>query len=114
MVATRFPRQGASSTMRIIGTEHIEGFCRKRPAIRRHFDRWLQTVEAANWRKWADVRQTYARASKAGLCVVFDVQGGSFRVIARIDYEFQAVSVLHVLTHQQYDQGKWKDECECN
>ncbi len=100
--------------MRIIGTEHIEGFCRKRPAIRRHFDRWLQTVEAANWRKWADVRQTYARASKTGLCVVFDVQGGSFRVIARIDYEFQAVSVLHVLTHQQYDQGKWKDECECN
>ena len=39
---------------------------------------------------------------------------GSFRVIARIDYEFQAVSILHVLTHQQYDQGKWKDECECD
>ena len=100
--------------MHIIGTDQIDAFCRKRPTTRRHFDRWLQAVDGAAWRKWADVRQTYARASKAGLCVVFDVQGGSFRVVARIDYEFQVVSVLHVLTHQQYDEGKWKNECECD
>ena len=100
--------------MRIIGTDCIEVFCRKRRVARRHFDRWLQAVDGAAWRKWADVMQTYARASKAGLCVVFDVQGGSFRVITKIDYEFQVVSVLHVLTHQQYDQGKWKNECECD
>lgn len=100
--------------MRIIGTDRIEVFCRKRRTARRHFDRWLQAIGGAVWRKWADVTQTYTRASKAGLCVVFDVQGGSFRVIAKIDYEFQVVSVLHVLTHQQYDQGKWKNECECD
>jgi mRNA interferase HigB len=100
--------------MRIIGTDQIEAFCRKRPAASRHFDRWLQAVGSAVWTKWANVRQTYARASKAGLCAVFDVQGGSFRVIARIDYEFETVSVLHVLTHHQYEQGRWKNECECD
>jgi mRNA interferase HigB len=100
--------------MRIIGTDHIEAFCRKRSAARRHFDRWLQAAEGAAWKKWADVKQTYARASKAGLCVVFDVQGGSFRVITRIDYQFEVVSILHVLTHQQYDQGTWKHECQCD
>jgi len=100
--------------MRIIGTDCIEAFCHKRPAARRQFDRWLQTVAAARWRRWADVKQTYALASKAGLCVVFDVQGGSFRLVTRIDYELEVVCILHVLTHQQYDQGKWKDECECN
>ena len=100
--------------MRIIGVDQIEAFCRKRPATRRHFDRWLQAVEGTAWKKWADVKQTYAKASKAGLCVVFDVQGGSFRVITRVDYDFQVVSILHVLTHQQYDQGKWKHECECD
>ncbi len=100
--------------MHIIGTDQIEAFCRKRQEARRHFDRWLQAVDGAAWKKWADVRQTYAKVSKAGLCVVFDVQGGSFRIIARIDYDFQVVSVLHVLTHQQYDQGKWKNECECD
>ena len=52
--------------MRIIGTDQIEAFCRKRPDARRHFDRWLQAVEGAAWKKWADVRQTYAKASKAG------------------------------------------------
>jgi mRNA interferase HigB len=100
--------------MRLIGTDCIETFCRKRPAVRRHFDRWMQAVEGAAWKKWADVRQTYAKASKAGSCVVFNVQGGSFRIIAKIDYEFAVVSVLHVLTHPQYDQGKWKNECQCN
>ena len=100
--------------MRVIGTDQIEAFCRRRRTACRHFDRWLQAIDGAVWRKWADVRQTYARASKAGLCVVFDVQGGSFRVITRIDYEFQVISVLHVLTHPEYDEGKWKDECECD
>ena len=100
--------------MRIIGTDHIHAFCRKRPMVRRQFQRWLQTVEAAGWKKWADVRQTYAKASKADLCVVFDVQGGSFRVITMVDYQLQVVSVLHALTHQQYDKGKWKNECECD
>ncbi len=100
--------------MRIIGTDKIEAFCRQRPAACRHFDRWLQAVDAATWNRWSDVRQTYARASKAGLCVVFDVQGGSFRLITRIDYQFEVVSILYVLTHQQYDQGKWEDECACD
>ena len=107
-------RQDMPSLMRIVSTDQIETFCRKRPTARRHFDRWLQAVGGAAWRKWADVRQTYAKASKAGRCVVFDVQGGSFRIITRIDYDFQVISVLHVLTHQQYDQGKWKNECECD
>jgi mRNA interferase HigB len=100
--------------MQIIGTNHIDAFCRKRSAARRHFDRWLQAVKGSNWKKWSDVKQTYAKASKAGLCVVFDVRGGEFRVITRIDYDFQVVSILHVLTHPEYDQGKWKNECQCN
>jgi len=100
--------------MRIIGTEHVETVCQKHSASRRHFDRWLQTVDAATWNKWADVKQTYARASKAGLCVVFDVQGGAYRIITRIDYDFQVVFVLHTLTHAEYDKGKWKNECECD
>ncbi len=58
--------------------------------------------------------QTYVKASKAGLCAVFDVQGGSFRIITIIDYELQVVSVRYVLTHQQYDKGRWKNECECD
>jgi mRNA interferase HigB len=100
--------------MRIIGTEHIEVFCRKHAASRRHFDRWLQTVAAAPWKKWADTKQTYARASKAGLCVVFDVQGGAYRLVTRIAYDLEVVSVLSVMTHAEYDKGKWKDECQCN
>ena len=100
--------------MRIIGIDRIEQFCRKRRAARPHFQRWLQTVEAAVWNKGADIKQTYAKASKVGICVVFDVQGGSFRIITLIDYEFEVVSILQVLTHEQYDKGAWKNECECN
>jgi mRNA interferase HigB len=100
--------------MRIIGTEHIDVFCRKQAASRRHFDRWLQTAEAAAWKKWVDVKQTYARASKAGLCAVFDVQGGAYRIITQIDYDLETLSVLYVFTHADYDKGKWKDECQCD
>ena len=65
------------------------------------------------WQSWSDVRDFFGNASLIGNCVVFNVGGNKVRLVTRILYPSQKVFILKVMTHKQYDQDRWKDECGC-
>lgn len=65
------------------------------------------------WQSWGDVRQEFGSASLVGNCVVFNIGGNKYRLVIRILYPSQKVFILKVMTHQEYDGNKWKDECGC-
>ena len=64
---------------------------------------------------WAlpGLKGTFANASLVGTCVVFNVGGNKGRLVARVLDPSQKVFVLKVMTHAEYDEGKWKEECGC-
>ena len=76
---------------------------------------WYNHVQSktVDWQKWADVRASYGSADLVGDCVVFNIGGNKFRLVTRILYGSHKVFVLKVMTHKEYDQDKWKDECGC-
>lgn len=45
--------------------------------------------------------------------VVFNIGGNKYRLVTRILYPSQKVFILKVMTHKEYDENKWKDECGC-
>jgi mRNA interferase HigB len=66
-----------------------------------------------SWRTWGDVKASFASASIVGDCAVFNIGGNKYRVITRIRYATQKAFVLKVMTHTEYDDDKWKEECGC-
>lgn len=66
-----------------------------------------------SWQTWADVKAAFANASMVGNCVVFNVGENKYRLIARVLYPSQKVFILKVMTHEEYDLDKWKEECGC-
>ncbi len=76
---------------------------------------WYTHVKSKSiaWRSWSDVKASFATASLVGNCVVFNIGGNKFRLITRILYASQKVFVLKVLTHAEYDEKKWQEECGC-
>lgn len=66
-----------------------------------------------SWQSWGDVKQAFGTASPVGNCVVFNIGGNKYRLVTRILYPSQKVFVLTVMTHGEYDDGKWKHECGC-
>lgn len=76
---------------------------------------WFTHVndKSVAWRNWADVKADFATASAVGNCIVFNIGGNKFRLIARVLYSSQKVFVLKVMTHQEYDEDKWKEQCGC-
>jgi mRNA interferase HigB len=65
------------------------------------------------WQSWGDVKAEFGSASLVGSCVVFNIGGNKYRLVTRILYASQKVFVLRVMTHAEYDDGRWKDECGC-
>jgi mRNA interferase HigB len=65
------------------------------------------------WHSWGDVKADFGNASLVGSCVVFNIGGNKYRLATRILYPSQKVFLLKVMTHEEYDQDKWKGECGC-
>jgi mRNA interferase HigB len=59
------------------------------------------------------VTDSFATASIVGGCIVFNIGGNKYRLICRIRYATSKVFILKVMTHREYDDDKWKDECGC-
>jgi mRNA interferase HigB len=76
---------------------------------------WYTLVgsKTVTWQSWADVKSVYATASLVGNCVVFNIGGNKYRLVTRILYRSQKVFILKVMTHSEYDKGKWKEDCGC-
>ena len=41
------------------------------------------------------------------------IGGNKFRLVVKINYLTHNVFVRAVLTHDEYDKGKWKADCGC-
>ena len=76
---------------------------------------WYTHVNSKSvaWHTWADAKADFASASIVGNCVVFNVGGNKYRLVSRILYFSQKVFVLKAMTHEEYDENKWKEECGC-
>ena len=51
----------------------------------------------------------FASADQVGKMTVFNIGGNKIRLIAAIHYNRKKVYVRAVLTHGDYDLGKWKE-----
>lgn len=56
----------------------------------------------------ADVRKVYPHADYVEPYTVFNIKGGAYRLIVKIEYRWQLIFVKHLLTHAEYDRGGWK------
>ncbi|PQO41962.1 type II toxin-antitoxin system HigB family toxin [Blastopirellula marina] len=65
------------------------------------------------WQNWGDVRASFRNADLVGNCTVFNIGGNKYRLITRVLFPSQKVFILKVMTHKEYDQDKWKDDCGC-
>jgi mRNA interferase HigB len=99
--------------MRLIGRDVLSKAMRKHPDAAKWLDSWAMTVEDAVWHSLEDVRADYPSADGVKLrskivVTVFNVKGNEYRLLTNIIYRVQAVLVLALLTHAEYDKEQWK------
>jgi mRNA interferase HigB len=94
--------------MDLIGKDVIYEFQKKHPKSKKPLNRWLELISSCIAKHPMDLRQTFGSVDPVPPQTVFDVAGNDYRIITEIDYSTGTIIVTHVLTHQEYDKGKWR------
>ncbi len=100
--------------MRVISLKPLREFWKRHSDAEEPLRLWYKTASNADWSNLQDARQTYAsadgvRATSGDTLTVFNIGGNKYRLVARIRYDYQLINVRAVMTHKEYDEGKWKE-----
>jgi mRNA interferase HigB len=96
----------------VISRKALRQFAAKHKDADAPLTAWFKIMRACHARDLAQLKRTFGSvdyvATRKGELHVFNIGGGKYRLIARVKYRTQTVLIRHVLTHAEYDAGKWK------
>ena len=70
---------------------------------------WYKIAKNADWRNFADVRNSWKNSDVVGRFVVFDISHNKCRLIATIQYKWRMVYIREILSHAEYDDKEWQN-----
>lgn len=92
--------------MRIIAKSRLHGYWTQKryKAAEQPLRAWHDEVKKAQWKTFNDIRNDFPKASIAGNDrIVFDILGGAFRLIVKVEFRMNAVFIRFFGTHKEYD-----------
>ena len=94
--------------MRIVSRKAIREASAKHSEWEASLNAWYKITSNADWKNFADVRNSWQHSDVVGSFVVFDISHNRCRLIATIKYKWRMVYIRHVLGHADYDEKEWQ------
>jgi mRNA interferase HigB len=94
--------------MHVISRRALREFWELHPDAQDPLRRWFTLTTKAEWSTFAELTEECPSADRVGDLIVVNIGGNKYRLIIEVYFRDQVVLVRHVLTHDEYDKGKWK------
>ena len=95
--------------MEIVRRDRLIEFAQKHPNTRPSLNRWYGLMRERNFGSFTELRSLFPHVSRVGKLTIFNIAGNNVRLIVSMRYDEERVYIRHVLTHAEYDKGKWKE-----
>ncbi|ESS73050.1 hypothetical protein MGMO_37c00110 [Methyloglobulus morosus KoM1] len=97
----------------IISYGSISAFIKKHPGSKTSLNTWYQLTSKNNFPNYNALKEIFPSADvvkndKGVSLTVFNIHGNKYRLIAAIHYNRNKLYIREILTHDEYDKGKWK------
>lgn len=90
--------------MRVIAKKILRDFWETHADCEQQLKSWFQEASNAGWKTPNEIKQEYPSASILNdNRVVFNIKGNNYRLIVKINYDFQMVWIRFIGTHAAYD-----------
>ena len=93
--------------MRVISLKKLKAFYQSHPDSKSTLLAWYRIISNSGFADFGELRRSFPQVDYVKPLHVFNI-GRACRVVAAIHFNRQIVFVRHVLTHDEYDRGKWK------
>lgn len=95
--------------MHVITRKRLNDFAEKHPEARSGLSQWYRCMKANNFTSFNELRELFPHADIVGKLTIFNIADNKVRLIAAIHYNRRKIYIRAVLTHEEYDKGKWKE-----
>ena len=90
--------------MRIIAKKILREFWEIHSDSEQQLKSWYHETSKSVWTKPGDIKKEYPSASfLADNRVVFNIKGNNYRLIVKLNYDYQVVWIRFIGTHSEYD-----------
>ena len=90
--------------MRIIANKILREFWEIHPDCEQQLKSWFKETNKAVWKNSNDIKSEYPSASiLINNLFVFNIKGNKYRLIVKINFEYEMVWVRFIGTNAQYD-----------
>lgn len=96
--------------MRVISRKILRDFCDRHADSCDALFGWYRVASKASWQNLVEVQAVYPSAEAVGNLTVFNIRGNRYRLVVDLVYASQRIYIKSVLTHAEYDKGKWKND----
>ena len=92
------------TNLRIIAKKILREFWEKHTDCQQQLTSWFQEVSNAQWKNPKHIKKEYPSASfLPDNRVVFNIKGNNYRLIVKINYDYQMIWIRFIGTHAAYD-----------
>jgi len=95
--------------MHIITRKRLNEFAETHPDAKSSLQHWYKQAKTNEFKTFTELRKTFGSADQVHNLTVFNIGGNKVRLIAAIHYNRRTIYIRAVLTHREYDEGKWKE-----
>ena len=90
--------------MRVIAKKILREFWEKHNDCEQQLKAWYQETSKAEWQNSNEIKLDYPTASIVGdNRIVFNIKGNTYRLIVKINFDYQMVWIRFIGTHSEYD-----------
>jgi len=90
--------------LRVIAKKTLRDFWEKHADCEQQLKAWYQEAENAAWQTPNELKKEYPSASiLMDNRVVFNIKGNSYRLIVKINFDYQMIWIRFIGTHAEYD-----------
>ena len=90
--------------MRVISRKPLRLFWDKHNDSEQQLISWYWETEKANWKNHNELKKEYPSASiLENNRIVFNIKGNRYRLIVRINYQYQIIWIRFIGTHAEYN-----------
>ena len=93
--------------MRIVSRKALREAAAKHSEWGASLNAWYKIARNADWKNFAEVRNSWRNSDVVGRFVVFDISHNRCRLIAVIKYQWRMVYIRRILSHAEYDEKDW-------
>jgi mRNA interferase HigB len=92
----------------VISKKAARLFWEKYPDSETPLRSWLRAMRDTEFKNLVELRSAFRSADNVGDLIVFNIGGNKYRLVASFHFNRGKVYIRHILTHEEYDRGRWK------